>query len=393
MWGLFKDDTYTVTGSADDVGSPVESTSGYVPTLPLGRYDPSVGDEFDESWDLWDAAANQTDGKWSTALSEADRSRIGANKAAAMEKMCCPALANTLGCWSYLEILQAVESQTTKDYEVELDRDGGFVRIINMGRGGVWTEEADGEFDEFNSRKMVSCPFPNVETARYIMRYIDDNKFTTVSWLAESVRLWMSCWWKEHLGLDSTWEMPEISSMTETDNYGGGRGGLVYSEPAHRRTKWMDYRSGMDRGVKTVEPIVASGKVKRIPHWESFNERSMLRGIITTRTTQIAATCGTNQAHWADSVTELLVQLSRRSVPRSWTCNVMESWLLSREAATTASVAGENATFSGGAQLVIVDHFEDCCPEPRRYHGKTTWDDEGPAGESVRKGPDFRCRS
>ena len=36
----------------------------------------------------------------------------------------------------------------------------------------------------------------------------------------------------------------------------------------------------------------------------------------------------------------------------------MESWLLGREAATTTSVAGENATSSGGVQLVIVDHFD-----------------------------------
>ena len=37
----------------------------------------------------------------------------------------------------------------------------------------------------------------------------------------------------------------------------------------------------------------------------------------------------------------------------------MENWLLGREtAASTVSVAGESATFSGGAQLVIVDHFD-----------------------------------
>ena len=285
-------------------------------------------------------------------------------KASVMGQAHCPALANTLGCWSYLKIIQAIELGTTKDYEVELDEDGGFVQIISTGRGSVWTAwtgdgEADREFGEFNSRRMVQCPFPNVETAKHIMRYIDDNKFTTVSWLAESVRLWMSCWWFEHLGLNSTWEMPEISSITETDNYGDGRGGLVYKEPSVRLTKWMDYVSGVDRGVKTVQPVVASGKRKRIPHWESFSERSILRGIITTRMTQIAATCGTSQDHWVDSVTELLVQLSQRSVPRSWTCNVMESWLLGREtAASTVSVAGESATFSGGAQLVIVDHFD-----------------------------------
>ena len=70
--------------------------------------------------------------------------------------------------------------------------------------------------------------------------------------------------------------MPKISSITETDNHGDGRGGLVYSRPAHRLTNWMDCVSGVDRGIKTVEPIVASGKTKRIPHWESFSERSTI---------------------------------------------------------------------------------------------------------------------
>ena len=48
-----------------------------------------------------------------------------------------------------LKIIQSIELGTTKDYEVELDEDGGFIQIISTGRGSTWTAwtgEADREF-------------------------------------------------------------------------------------------------------------------------------------------------------------------------------------------------------------------------------------------------------
>ena len=40
------------------------------------------------------------------------------------------ALANILGCWSYLQLLEAIDEGTTHSYVAEVDANGGFIRCV-----------------------------------------------------------------------------------------------------------------------------------------------------------------------------------------------------------------------------------------------------------------------
>ena len=61
-----------------------------------------------------------------------------------------------------LKIIQSIELGTTKDYEVELDEDGGFIQIISTGRGSTWTAwtgETDRELGRATAARWCSVPF------------------------------------------------------------------------------------------------------------------------------------------------------------------------------------------------------------------------------------------
>eukprot|EP01052_Picozoa_sp_SAG31_P037005 SAG31_NODE_4703_length_3021_cov_15.006845_1_plen_717_part_10 len=214
----------------------------------------------------------------------------------------CPALANTLGVWCYLKLLEQIRNDSTPEFDVQYDEEGRYCRTI--------TEPAQWETIPWNHGVAhFTCPFPTVAVAKESSRFIDDNKFTVPNWVAHRCAMYMSAYWDSMMKLESTWEFP-------------GEDGLV---------QWMDYCTGYRHGQKIIQPIRKTEKIRKVPHWESYSPRNRFIMLIFNRMDQIARTCGTELSLIRRFILQFEAELTAAKIPLKWIELQIQNWVKKRK--------------------------------------------------------------
>ena len=305
----------------------------------------------------------------------------------------CPPLANILGVWSHMMLMKTIADGDAKDYLIEVDKDGRYVRKLEEDilqesefeddrhrgyAGGRWRGEklvqgrfrrkhgvsktklnpeqlmkrtrttaksikATVDYDKGHSAQRIICPFPNEATAKYVIRYIDDNKYCAPSWKMNSIMLWMTCYWIETIGLKSTWELPQLG----TDGH-------------NIHIAWMDYIGMRDEyGNKRTGPVMNSNKIRKIPHYDSFSDQSTTKAIIEARMNQITATT-TDEDQYLCLITKLMTELYNKSVPKKWSYKIIMNWHKGYERKFNDDSNSSNNSRSDRdkTDLVVMDHCD-----------------------------------
>ena len=250
----------------------------------------------------------------------------------------CSPLANILGVWNHMMLMKTIEDGDAKDYLIEVDKDGRYVRKLKDNvkyncpfpqrqwkrKFGVTKTKLNQQqlkgrtittaismkdtvdFDEGHAAHRIKCPFPNKATAKNVIRYIDDNKYCAPAWKMDSIMLWMTCYWIETIGLKSTWELPRLGA-----------------DGHNMHINWMDYVGTRDAdGNKWTGPVMNSNKIRKIPHHHSFSDKSTTKAIIEARMNQITATT-TDEDEYLYLTGKLMTELYNKSVPKTWSCNTI----------------------------------------------------------------------